>query len=233
MNAVMLPAEIPDAPLPVRYEAARKALAECEAIDEVKDFSDKAAALAVYARQANDTSLHMMALRIKARAERRAGELLKQIPAGDIATRFQARAVESRPPGDDPNNGRASPARPVTRTQAARDAGFTPYQQKTAMRVANVPAESFERQVESERPPSVAALAAQGAVRAAAPDPAAEQAREAKSALATFAKLCARIDAGEAAGAVTTAEAMTFRQHVRAIDTWLDAFVTRLPDQSF
>lgn len=227
MNAVAEIA-IPDAPLPVRYEAARRALEECDSIDDVKDWSDKAAALAVYARQANDSSLHMMALRIKARAERRCGELLKALPRGDSATRFGGdRAGASHPPA---SGGQASVIRP-TRTQAARDAGLSDYQRKNAIRVANVPAESFEQQVESDTPPTVAALAAQGVVKAAQPNPARLMASEARAALTTFARVCERLDARQAAEAMSANETDALRRHVRTVDSWLDRFVTKLPDR--
>jgi hypothetical protein len=68
--------------LPATYEAAHKAIAKCSRIDECKSWSDKSAALASYARQAKDRSLGVMAERIHARAVRRCGELLKQVPSG-------------------------------------------------------------------------------------------------------------------------------------------------------
>jgi hypothetical protein len=43
----------------------------------------------------------------------------------------------------------------------AREAGLSRKQQITAMRIGNVPKESFEAQVESDNPPSVTELARQ------------------------------------------------------------------------
>jgi hypothetical protein len=42
--------------------------------------------------------------------------------------------------------------------QAAEEAGLSRRQAVTAIRVANVPADEFERQVESDSPPTVTAL---------------------------------------------------------------------------
>ena len=66
--------------VPRSTKRRRQALAECSRVDECKDWSDKAPALASYARQAKDSTLHNLALRIQQRAQRRMGELLKHIP---------------------------------------------------------------------------------------------------------------------------------------------------------
>lgn len=67
--------------LPAAYKAAQVALANCADIDECKSWADKAAALASYARQADDDTLQKHAMRIQSRAVRRCGELLKEFDA--------------------------------------------------------------------------------------------------------------------------------------------------------
>src|SRR6185312_6967855 len=106
-----------------------------------------------------DTTLHNLALRIQQRAQRRLGELLKQIPRADEATRF----------------GQVGAHPPVTRTQAAADAGLSEHQRKTALRIANVPEPDFEAAVESAKPPTVTEMALRGTATRAltrVPDPA-------------------------------------------------------------
>jgi len=72
---------------------------------------------------------------------RRAGELLEQIEASQ----------GGRPPKTTDGSDSSS----TTRTAAAPAAGLSERQQVTATRVASVPPEEFERQIESEAPPTV------------------------------------------------------------------------------
>lgn len=147
MNAL---APVNAAQLPKTYEAARAALAECSAVDECKDWADKAAALASYARQSQDDQLEKMANRIRARATRRAGELLKQIEPAKTGPKAELGM------GDHTEYGR---------DRAARDAGMSKHQQVQATRIANVPEDDFEAQVESNTPPTLTQLASQGIQR--------------------------------------------------------------------
>jgi hypothetical protein len=137
--------------LPDTYIAAVKALSECVRVDEAKDWADKAAALASYAKQAKDRRLLKLAKRIHMRAVRRQGELLKELQPQP------GRRTDLQPYGGAP-----------TRLQAATSAGLSRDQMVTAVRVASVPESTFTAAVESENPPTVSALALLGK-RSAAP----------------------------------------------------------------
>lgn len=87
-----------------------------------------------------------MATRIRDRAIRRSGELLKQIEPGRGA-RDGKRGTDTHTP---------------SRGEAAREAGMSKHQQVQAVRVANVPADQFEKLVESESLPTVTELVGMG-----------------------------------------------------------------------
>jgi hypothetical protein len=145
------------ATLPASYTNAKAALVECQNVDECKEWADKAAALASYAKQAEDTELEQMAACIRARAMRRAGELLKQ---------FDGRGGDQRAESKTDATGHSAP----TQSQAATEAGFSERQAKNAVRIANIPEQEFERQVESKTPPTITTLAEQGTQKRVKPD---------------------------------------------------------------
>lgn len=145
---------ISKAPLPIAYREACTALAHCERVDECKDWSDRAAALASYARQAKDQALFNAAMRIQVRAVDRAGALLKE---------FDGHGNNQHTDGADSK---------LTQREAAEAAGMSERQQVTAVRVNNVPRDEFEELVESDTPPTVTELARAGTrKRQREPDP--------------------------------------------------------------
>jgi hypothetical protein len=133
--------------LPQAYESAKTALAQCASLDECKAWADKAAALASYAKQANDDELEQLSKRIRARAIRRAGELLHAIEPANGANQNITDAADHKV---------------FTRTDAAREAGMSDRQQKNAVRVANIPRQDFDKQVDQPKPPTISQLAQQG-----------------------------------------------------------------------
>ncbi len=135
---------IDTAPLPVTYESAKTALAECDRVDECKDWADRAAALASYARQSKDKALLLSAIRIQRRALERAGELLKE---------YDGKGNNQHTEGD---HGKP------TQRQAADAAGFSEYQQLTAVRIASIPKSLRNELIESDDPPTLDELAALG-----------------------------------------------------------------------
>jgi len=213
-SAETLPA-ITDATLPATYEAARNAIAECERVDECKEWKDKAAAMKAYAIMRDDRTLHNLALRIQLRAERRCGELLKQI---------------------EPANGaRTDLGRATTRGSIAEDAGLSEHQRKTALRVASVPDAEFNSAVESDSPPTVTQLANQGKltrVRTETID--AVQAAECQTPdiceiLAQFVQFCEAHEPIALARACSMDDAAALRRCVDKADLWLYRFEMNLP----
>ena len=131
----------------VRYDQARHALAQCERIDEAKDWADKAAALAAYARQADDPELEATARRIRARAFRRMGELSRELEAAPTGGTGGGRS-------DLPTTGK------IAKHAVLKTAGISTSQANRAEKVAAIPVEEFERRIESDAPPPITTLVA-------------------------------------------------------------------------
>lgn len=219
MNTQLAVTSLPDietARLPVVYENAKSALAECARIDECQEWADKAEAMASYAKQAKDDSLRKMADRIQARAIRRCQELLKNYRSGHGGDRKSDQVV-----GADNLK---------TQRQAALDAGMSDRQYRTALAVGLIPEDEFERMVESETPPTVTELAELGKKNLV--DLGSASHREFKAATAAlgilrrFADFAEATDPEVAARGMNEQEVATARRLVGIADNWLDRFIT-------
>ncbi|MBP9149229.1 MAG: hypothetical protein KBG00_10655 [Rhodoferax sp.] len=157
----------------IRYEAMVYAIAECHAIDEVKDIRDKAMALELYAKQARNTDAERKASEIRLRAERRTGELLKDLARATPQTANQlGENQHSRTPAsvaaDQNTEVVAATSQPSPYRQAIDQAQIP---ERTAQRyqaLANVPAQVFE---EALRDPVVKPTTAALIRQARSPEP--------------------------------------------------------------
>ncbi len=127
----------------MRYDRMVTAIAECHRVDEVKDLRDKARALEVYAQQAQNREAERKACEIRIRAERKAGELLKE-------TRLAGKAQKQGRP-----NKKGRKSRPLIETSrempdpdinpvTLKDLGITKDQSSQWQQLADVPQEDFE-----------------------------------------------------------------------------------------
>lgn len=151
----------------IRYDAMCSAIAECHSVDEVRDLKDKARALELYAKQCRNTDAERKACEVRLRAERRTGELLKELaratPAETAAAGGRAKAATS-------NDGiqQTSPyAEALSRTGISRQSAHR-YQA-----LAEVPKAVFEGAMRAPEKPTTSGMLAAEAVRTvqAARDP--------------------------------------------------------------
>jgi len=131
-----------------RYESMCRAIAECEAVDEVKDMRDKAMALEVYARQAQNLEAERTAQRIRVRAEKQCGQLLKDMP--------KAKGVQMNG-RDEHGDFRVSSESTAEEARTLTDLGITRDQSSQWQQLANVPDEAFEAALKDEFEPITAA----------------------------------------------------------------------------
>lgn len=132
--------------LPINYQAAKRALIECEHVDECRDWANRAEAMATYAHLARDEQMEVIAKRVRLRAIARAGELLLEIPntyRGVHVTFAQ---------GSQPN--------PHSRAGVGRAAGMRAQDVTQALAIARVPIDVRELLIESANPPPPSRLAA-------------------------------------------------------------------------
>jgi len=153
----------------VRYEAMVYAIAECHAIDEVKDIRDKAMALELYAKQARNTEAERKASEIRLRAERRTGELLKELARGDAGRPIKeiVPTIGTINPPNDADKTTVA-ATPSPYASALQQTGISTQTASRYQALANVPAQVFE---EALRDPVVKPTTAALIRHARAPEP--------------------------------------------------------------
>lgn len=139
----------------VRYEAMCRAIAECVRVDEAQDIRNKSLALEAYYRQARNLEAEREAANIRLRAERRVGELLKELARADTARGGDTGANQHgrREAAPAPTEPPASPYRDALERQGISTQAASRFQ-----RLADIPAETFERALSAPVKPSTAGM---------------------------------------------------------------------------
>lgn len=227
---VVIKRQIATAQFPVNYEHAKTAIVACVRVDEVKDWADKSAALATYAKQVKDKTMLYAAQRIRARAEARLGELLLEISdKREFKTgRWKREGIKR-----------------YART-TARDFGINPGQAKRSMMIAQIFPNKREILIDNDPPATVADL-----VRIAKNQIRMKAVRRSRRGPSTIAKdvpidkeqlfglnigIMAddflRIDPIKCAKSVSVHHISLLRTKVLAVVEWLDTFEQHLPKSS-
>lgn len=209
-----------DVILPQTYENAKLALSQCNNIDECKDWKDKAAALASYAKQASDDTLHKYAMRITNRATRRCGELLKQFDArgGDHGNQF----IGGKTVVDH--------SFAISQNEVAKNAGLSQYQQAIAIRIANIPEDKFNELVESDNVPIMTKLADMGKKQIInkfkeTPKLGFLDALYMSGAIEDLAKMMKEHDALYIIGGAEERHIKAIKENIKTIENWFDNFM--------
>lgn len=124
----------------IKYEAAKLALEQAVNFDEVMGIKDIAERLELYARQAQDDALIERATKIKIRAERRAGQMLREAAE---------KGMRATPAGNvNPSNKKVSPqSTPSPATLG--EIGISRNESSRWQKVASIPEMKFEEQLEA------------------------------------------------------------------------------------
>lgn len=128
----------------IRYDAMVLAIAECHRIDEIKQIHNQAAAFEAASRIAMNTDAERQAVEIRIRAERRAGELMRE--------------MQKTPPEKAAKKSPATAAGESEYRQSIKSAGIP---ERTAQRwqnLAEVPKARFEAHLSQDEKPSTRAI---------------------------------------------------------------------------
>lgn len=122
-----------------RYDQMCTAIAECIRVDEAKDIRDKALALEAYYRQARNLDAEREAANVRLRAERRVGELLKDLARADAGA---ARNPNGRA-GKEPMSGDRTQV-PSPYAAALQDHGMSRQAAHRFQALADIPEAEFD-----------------------------------------------------------------------------------------
>ena len=126
----------------VHYDAMVRAISVCRSVDEVKELRNKARALEMYAQQARNLDAERKCCEVRIRAERRAGELLREMKVSG----------QRQKQGDSGGNRKQTSRNQTSAAPAAKlaDLNITRDQSSKWQQLAEVPEAEFERAVSGD-----------------------------------------------------------------------------------
>lgn len=158
------------------YERMCTAIAECARVDEAKDIRDKALALEAYYRQARNLDAEREAANVRLRAERRVGELLKELARATNEDRAQsgglAKAALSADVTKQTISQMAMPKGPSPYAAALAEQGMSRQAAHRFQSLADIPERDFEAALRGPDKPTTAGLLKHAEARRAAHSPA-------------------------------------------------------------
>jgi hypothetical protein len=190
--------------MPIEYETAVKALAECITLDEAKYWDNKADALAAWAKIYHSPDAERKAKQLKLHAYRRMGQL----------------AQELRPSKSNGGRNGTAPG-PVS---LLVESGLSRQNAVAARRLAILPKDALSRELERPRPRSPTTFSHQSATTGSPADWVAV-----RTSLASARSCVRRHNPRELAAQLDGKVAATARQVALALIEWLDEFEQHLP----
>lgn len=196
--------------MPLVYEEAVTALNLCIVLDDAKEWSDKADALAAWARMYHHDEAGLAAKRLKLRAFLKMGELARELRPGKVG------AVKGGP-------GRGTIPGPIS---LLLESGLKVHQANAVTAIAKIQKSTFEAIANSPRPPSPSALLTKFSAGTSSTW---IKLSITAGGLFPFRRFCKCNAAIELAAALTVDEASKAREAARDIAEWVDEFEQHLP----
>jgi hypothetical protein len=191
--------------VPVEYETACRALAECSTLDEAKYWDNKADALAAWAKIYKNDQAGLAAKQLKLHAYKRMGEL-----AYEISPRVHC-GSEARPGGARGFSG--GPFKPLLANGLSRSAATA------ACKLARIPEPTFDALISHPRPPSPIQ-----ACSLLKPGSEAWKTFSDKSFFDSARAFCRRTSARDLASRMTADERIRAAKAIKDLIEWLDEF---------
>jgi hypothetical protein len=200
--------------VPIQYESAVKALVECTNLDDAKIWSDKADALAAWAKIYRDDEVGIEARKLKLHAYRRMGVLAHELYPG------ARKEKDGRHVYGAPHKGQIGHHKgPIAALQSA---GLKMHQANVASAIAKIPDQKFKEISERPRPPSPSALMPK--IKGATDMWKKLAGQTGGNSLLGFRGVVRSLDARMAANALSESEAKLAKEAAREVAEWIDEF---------